>query len=161
MSILVTFDQPPPKRFMVGFSICVVAITALFSCFIYDVRHSAKKTASDEYGQCIDRARGIDGLAQDCADAELERLIAATAALDKTSRLQRKSVSFPNGLDEAEWDKYVIDYCNDDIAASTGVMSYNEYGTLDRLMHRMCIVEETRKRLRSMQAYAEATATRR
>lgn len=161
MSILVTCDQPPPKRFMLWFSICVVAITALFSWLIYDMSHSAKKTDSDAYGQCIDEARGIDGLAQDCADAELERLFAAIGALRKTSRSQGRSASFPYGLGEAEWDKYVIDYCNDDIAASTGVVRYNEYGTLDRLMHRMCIVEETRKRLRFMQAHQEPTASRR
>lgn len=133
------------------FCVCPILLICI-SCNDRSSSPDAKSTdlPKMEIDTCIDRANGSDVAGEECARMEIDRIrdLYARTAIKTIGDNQAKSEKIP--FDDVRWNKHVIEYCQSDISKDLGITSYKYYGTMEKMLYRMCVLDQTKLRFESL-----------
>ena len=125
--------------------------------FAFPAPPSAAKSVANRsvsYGTCIDKADGIDGAMERCTDEEIAKLNMSIDELTDAKSSFVPGQTEPYVFDERRWNEFVVGKCQEVIRQDTGVSSYQEYGSMDRMLYKMCVLDQTKSRLGMMASQA-------
>lgn len=84
---------------------------------------------------------------EQCADSEISRIMDSFDQLHGEKSGSNLDSSKPSPFDDKRWNEFVIAHCQAEIRQDTGVSLYQEYGTMERMLYKMCVLDQTKVRL--------------